>query len=1646
MKRTNHVVCALCLAFLSLGLTVPVMGAELTEGLLVHYKFDDRSGTTAQDSSGNGHDGTLVNDPQWVAGKVVGALQFAGNGDYVIDDDAENYLNGLNAVTIAVWIKSELINTDKGFIDGEMPDGNDNTMTMRYDSAGSTGGGDDVLKMAVTSTGGEQQLESSEDLQTTEWQHVALVWSSGQQLQFYVNGALDTPTDNQAALSGTTSVVTELVVGKGSKDDGAAESWQGLIDEVRIYDRALTQEEIQQVMNWSPGANAGKDFRVYGGDKVTLMGGGPPDATSVTWEQSAGTPTVTLTTTANPFVVEFDAPQLQIGTLLTFKLTVDAPSTQGVTTDEVDVIITAINAPKVAPGGLRVMPLDLTAIGSKLGCRLEWEPLIDAEEYEVGLMLGGVWVMALGSYPGAFYETTGMNVGDTRTLGIRGVNKHGTAAEDATAVVGPYEAMRNMARSAGVTPPSAYVYLAAQAPTGMNDELTNASTSSAGYSPEYTTYWGYLWGSPYFFDHIVYYTGDITTNGGWFTDLKVEVTQDGTTWQSVPILDISPAMDFSDQPQGKQDFKRYDIDIPAVRGTGIRINGTPGGPGIDAYQTINGPYTTTAELQVFGDQIRPSDEIAAQGADATFPERGTATLDGSASYSLAGPLVSYQWTGPGGITINNPTAAEASFDAPGVNADTVYVFSLTVSDGTNTDTDDDVRITVTNLVTTAVAGRDWRPVEGMEVVLDGTGSTTTTGNPTYLWTQTAGTDAGVTGAITPTVTFNAPVLWDFMDELTFRLDVNDQGGGASSDEITVTVYNFAGLIFPVGSGYLKEVLHLGDTNIDRITAPMTAAGNDALENWGGRANQNPRPGEPYDFSATGITTTVNPMIWTPEQTDNGWFMWDGRPGEALDEFQQYYHVYIISPAERDVTYRTRNDDECRVFNNGNLVLNRANWDNTLEQGQIALAPSGRGLSKGVNSITMMYEEGAGGNQIALRFTDLAGNEFTDLEYSVGPAYELKNAYGARKLPPVSYETGVPVSVDVEVRVNPAVSLGSATIVENIPAGIPQANVSAPGASVGGGKITWNLTSPNVKTQILTYSVTPPDGMTQSLAFSGTVSFPGDSSAIFGPSVMYPVPTAPRGVEVAMFQDAVVSWNAPLTEGATSYTVYRSVNGGDWELLATTGGTSYVDSSVVTSGNYSYQVSATNVVGDEGPTSRPTTQATPLTQAEVEQGREFREAENFNYGSGQYPGYLSCPAASESPAATNLDPQYDYFHPNIGGPDPPIYRTNDPIPNGIGIETVLDDGTTDVWHTNIGWIDVGSWYRYTFNVTQAGWVDIALRVAAPSSGTMAVYWDEVLIGRTHSFATGTWHNMIYVQLEDRIEATTGEHVVRVESVAGGMNFDKIAIAWNAAPPKRQTIWGDNFDSYAATADVFSPTVGKWTRGVTANNKASWMLWDTEEPNLGSVPTADIAGMEDKYMVSDSDLEQFVPTDEEMLSPEVDCAGWTKLRLNFNKNYRIYPLELDPDRTQDAEVDIRSFDPVSGWSNWTNLLHLDMSDVDVNAEPPELSNPEVFDLSAYDGNKIQLRFHFFHAQYDFWFAVDQIRVSGVQEAVEIPLPDIALAAGNVTISWTSFAGGQYSVEYTANVKGTWTKIAGPFTQTSFTEAMRVDKTGYYRVLGQ
>jgi len=214
--------------------------------LIVHWRFDEGTGTVVHDSSGNGHDGVMEGNPVWVAGRIGGALDFGGT-DRVVDATAGDYINGLDAITVCVWIKSNIVGTDKGFVIFEEPNGGDNR-NMRYDAASwAWEGGTNIIKLALDSTGGHQAYEGSDNTQTNEWQHVTMVWSSGNELQLYIDGELDTPRGTDPGTTGTVTGAATLIVGQGCKDaDGG---WDGLIDDVQIHNVPLTQSEIQTVMN-----------------------------------------------------------------------------------------------------------------------------------------------------------------------------------------------------------------------------------------------------------------------------------------------------------------------------------------------------------------------------------------------------------------------------------------------------------------------------------------------------------------------------------------------------------------------------------------------------------------------------------------------------------------------------------------------------------------------------------------------------------------------------------------------------------------------------------------------------------------------------------------------------------------------------------------------------------------------------------------------------------------------------------------------------------------------------------------------------------------------------------------------------------------------------------------------------------------------------------------------------------------------------------------------------------------------------------------------------------------------------------------------------------------------------------------------------
>ncbi len=226
-----------------------IVGAGIDDGLIVYYPFDEATGDTASDASKNNNDAKLTGSAKWEPndGKIGGALRLDGTGSSAEDDDGGDYIDGLEAFTIAVWVKSDTVGHDRGIIHSIDPDGGDNVFTLRYDAASwSTPGGTNLIKGAITTTGGGQAYEGKSDVQTTEWQHLAFLWSSGEKLQLYIDGELDdNPTHNDDGKTGSITGAAKFIVGKGAKD--ASTSWPGLIDDVRIYDRVLSESEIAEL-------------------------------------------------------------------------------------------------------------------------------------------------------------------------------------------------------------------------------------------------------------------------------------------------------------------------------------------------------------------------------------------------------------------------------------------------------------------------------------------------------------------------------------------------------------------------------------------------------------------------------------------------------------------------------------------------------------------------------------------------------------------------------------------------------------------------------------------------------------------------------------------------------------------------------------------------------------------------------------------------------------------------------------------------------------------------------------------------------------------------------------------------------------------------------------------------------------------------------------------------------------------------------------------------------------------------------------------------------------------------------------------------------------------------------------------------------
>jgi hypothetical protein len=208
------------------------LGSALCEeqGLAGHWRLDEASGP-ANDTSGSGRTGILHGDAAWLpyGGKVNGALALDGDGDYV-EITAYKGVLGSAPRTCAAWIKTDLFARQVIFGWGQLGVVG-GRWTVVLDEAG---------RLRTEAYGG--YVLGTQTLADGKWHHIAVTMAGPMtdDIRLYVDGRPEMISDFKSLLVNTASGSD---VGIGSNID-MPNYFKGLLDNVLIYDRALTADEV----------------------------------------------------------------------------------------------------------------------------------------------------------------------------------------------------------------------------------------------------------------------------------------------------------------------------------------------------------------------------------------------------------------------------------------------------------------------------------------------------------------------------------------------------------------------------------------------------------------------------------------------------------------------------------------------------------------------------------------------------------------------------------------------------------------------------------------------------------------------------------------------------------------------------------------------------------------------------------------------------------------------------------------------------------------------------------------------------------------------------------------------------------------------------------------------------------------------------------------------------------------------------------------------------------------------------------------------------------------------------------------------------------------------------------------------------------
>ncbi len=218
------------------------MPANLTTtGLVGWWPFDDGSGLTARDVVA-GNDGVLVAGVTWTAGHLGGAIALDGTSGHVDIAGSAAYATHDAAFSFSAWVSlTDWMNVDPDIMQMMTDDASTSPFHVLWSDDPSYDGmstGDGDASWIPTKT----QVEPS----TGTWHHVAMVYDGGGattpgSFTFYLDGAVQ-------ALVAAGGYGTQANASRIGAAEVSSNNWHGLIDDVRIYNRALAATEVSQLV------------------------------------------------------------------------------------------------------------------------------------------------------------------------------------------------------------------------------------------------------------------------------------------------------------------------------------------------------------------------------------------------------------------------------------------------------------------------------------------------------------------------------------------------------------------------------------------------------------------------------------------------------------------------------------------------------------------------------------------------------------------------------------------------------------------------------------------------------------------------------------------------------------------------------------------------------------------------------------------------------------------------------------------------------------------------------------------------------------------------------------------------------------------------------------------------------------------------------------------------------------------------------------------------------------------------------------------------------------------------------------------------------------------------------------------------------